>query len=282
MKYLEEKEDPLPDYMIAILKEVAEGTTYKTVLQNQMAEHSRKKARAAKDIIRSLLNEENPDMNELRNWFDNLGGLNADRQIISSYMHEGNYTDALALADLLPGLYELEGEALQAHNDYMSLLNLYKTLDNQGRNTFQLTDAEVDDLNVIADNNRGKAAAQAKSILEAAYGQHFYSCTNLEGNPADKSQGINMEEVAQLKQVSVTVQPNPAKDWTTFEYQQSSEESQGVITLVNTEGKVVKTLRLQGKKGQKLVDTRNMKAGAYFYTFKKEGVVQAGKLIITK
>jgi hypothetical protein len=51
---------------------------------------------------------------------------------------------------------------------------------------------------------------------------------------------------------------------------------------LNTEGKVIKTLRLQGKQGQKLVDTRSMKAGAYFYTFKTEGVVQAGKLIITK
>ena len=282
MKYLEEKDDPLPDYMIEILKEVAEGTTYKTVLQNQMAEHSRKKARAAMDIIRSLLNEETPDMNELRNWLDNLGGLNADRQIISTYLHEGNYTDALALADLLPGLYEMEGEALEAHNDYESLLNLYKTLGEQDRNTYQLTEDEINDLEVIAENSRGQAAAQAQGILESAYGQHFYSCTDLEGNPADKSQGINMEDAAQLKQVSVSVHPNPAQDWTTFEYQLSSEESNGVITLVNAEGKTVQTLQLQGKQGQKLVDTRKLKAGAYFYTFKTEGVVQAGKLIITK
>lgn len=54
------------------------------------------------------------------------------------------------------------------------------------------------------------------------------------------------------------------------------------MNKLNNEGKTVQTLQLQGKQGQKLVDTRKLKAGAYFYTFKTEGVVQAGKLIITK
>ncbi|MCF8308776.1 MAG: T9SS type A sorting domain-containing protein [Bacteroidales bacterium] len=281
IKYLEEKDDPLPDYMIEILEQVASGITYKTVLRSQLAEHNRKKTRAANDIIRSILNEDNPDLEELRNWLDNLGGIAADRHIISTYMQEGNFDDALSLANMLPGLYDLEGEELTEHNHYMSMIDLYKTLEEDSRNTFQLTDQEIADLEYIAENSNGNASAQARSILESAYGYHFYSCPEMLGDEGYKSEGINSDNVAKLMGVSITVNPNPANQWAAFDYTLPSENSTGVLTLINARGETVKTFRLKGKQGQKLVDTRAMKPGAYLYKLNAEGALKTGKLIIT-
>ncbi len=72
IKYLEDKENPLPEYMIDILKQVATGSTYKTVLRQQMGHYNQLKTRAAYDIVRSLLNDSVTDNNELRNWLDNI------------------------------------------------------------------------------------------------------------------------------------------------------------------------------------------------------------------
>ena len=68
IKYLEDKENPLPDYMIDILRQVANDITYKTLLQQQMSRYNRNKTRAVYDIIRSNLNDTITDFTELRNW----------------------------------------------------------------------------------------------------------------------------------------------------------------------------------------------------------------------
>ena len=67
-----------------------------------MARYNRNKTRAAHDIIRSILNDTISDYTGLHNWLDNLGGLRADKQIIASYVQEGNFADAFTLANMLP------------------------------------------------------------------------------------------------------------------------------------------------------------------------------------
>ena len=121
-------------------------------------------------------NETVTDYNELRNWLDNLGGITSDRQIITSYISEGNFTDALTLANMLPSLYNLEGTELTEHNYYMDILSLHQTLYQQGRNTFQLNSNEKADILFIANNSNGVAGAQAKSIMEAVYNEYYVDC----------------------------------------------------------------------------------------------------------
>jgi len=128
LKYLEDKENPLPDYMIEILRQLATGETYKTVLEKQMAMYNREKSRAAKDMIRSYLNDTILDYTALRGWLSNLGGIEADRQVIASYMQQDNYTEALNLGTMLPQLYNLTGDALTEQSNYMQMLTLYQTL----------------------------------------------------------------------------------------------------------------------------------------------------------
>ena len=69
------------------MEEVAGGSTYKTVLLRQMSQYNRQKTRAAHDIIRSKVHDTVTDVESLRNWLDNVGGIQADEQIIASYLH---------------------------------------------------------------------------------------------------------------------------------------------------------------------------------------------------
>jgi len=282
ISYLEDKENPLPDYMIAILREVASGTTYKTVLLQQMSYYSQNKTRAAHDIIRSILNDSVTDYNELRNWFDNLGGIRADHQIIATYIEQKNFTDALSLANMLPQLYGLEGDELIEHDFYMEMLNLYQSLYQQARNVFLLDSSEVAELAMIADSSKSIAGAQARNILEAGYGYHFYNCPNLNDTSAYKGGIILAEALNQISDMKISVKPNPAGQWAAFDYILPEGQSIATITITDLAGKTIEVLQVSGQQGQKLWDTRQIKAGVYLYTLKTAGFSKTGKLTINK
>lgn len=283
INYLENKEEPLPDYMISLLQQLASGITYKTALQKQMADYKHTYTRAANDIIRSILNDTIMDYTELRNWLDNIGGITSDRQIISSYLSQGNFTDAFTIANMLPTLYELKGNDSIEHLYYMDMLNLYQTLNQQGRNTHQLDSTEKVDIVYIADNSTGLAGKQAKSILEAVYNDYCHTCPNVDGTNGYKTTSlVNPNLLGTYLGLEINVKPNPAREWTSFEYSLTVDVNTGEIEIRNVSGIVVDVLNLSANKGQILWDTRNFPAGVYVYTIKCSGYSKSGKLVISK
>jgi len=283
ISYLENKEEPLPEYMIEILKQLAEGVTYKTVLQQQMSFYKQDYSRAANEIIRSILNDSVTNYTELRNWLDNLGGITSDRQIISAYLSEGNYTDALNLANMLPQLYNLQGDELIEHGYYVDMLNLHQTLSQQGRNTYQLTTAEKSSIELIAEKSKGIAGAQAKSIMEAVYNVYYTDCPEADGVAGYKqSWTVSPNELGKAYGLNISVKPNPANQWAAFDYTLPGNQTTGIITITDVTGHTIEVLDVTGQQGQKLWDTRNLKSGVYIYTLTSGGFNQSGKIVVSK
>jgi len=283
IRYLEDKADPLPGYMINILRHVAQGTTYKTVLEQHMAHYNQVKTRAAYDIVRSLLNDTISDPEQLRNWLDNVGGRRADEQIIASFIAENNFTDALALANMMPVLYNYTGYELSEHNFYMDMLNLQIQLSQEGRTVYDLYSNEVSNLEAIAENSTGTAGAQAKGILEFVYGYHYCDCLNVSDSAGFKSSGIiNPKDFAKAYGLEITTEPNPASEWVAFNYTLPYDKSEGTIWVVDTKGSFVTSFKVTGMQGQKVWDTRKLNSGVYFYTLSVGEFTQSGKIVISK
>ncbi len=282
MKYLEDKDNPLPQYMIDILRQVATGTSYKTVLQQQMALYNRSKTRAANDMIRSYLNDTATDYAQLRNWLDNLGGIEADRQIVASYAQEGNYNSALSLANAMPQLYNLQGAELTEHTQYLQLLVLQQTLQNENRSITMLTEPEIADLAAIAEINKSSAGATAKGILETFYSKHFCDCPEVAGTTSFKNSKVDLAELGKIYGLNITAKPNPATDWVAFDYTLPENEGSATLTLTDITGKIVELFNLNGQQGQKVWDTRDIKPGTYIYTLKVASFSKTGKIVISK
>lgn len=282
ISYLEEKENPLPVYMVNILRQVATGSTYKTVLHRKMAHSNRTKTRAAHDIIRSILNDTVVDYNQLRNWLDNMGGVRADEQIIASFTHEENYIDALALAAMMPELYGYNEQEMVEHNYYTEMLNLHAILAQEGRKILELNTVEINALVNIAENSKGKAGLQAQGILEYAYGYEFCNCINTDTTVLKSSAGINSDTYQKLLGLTVDVKPNPASEWATFNYNLPNDNAEGTIEINDVTGKLIEVLQISGNKGQKLWNTRKVKPGLYMYTLSVNGISKTGKLVISK
>jgi len=280
MAYLENKEQPLPQYMVDILRQLASGTTYKTVLQSEMAAYHAQKIAAAQAIIRSIVNEEEPDMDELRDWYDNIGGMEADKQILETYVQEGDYTAAQSLIDMLPALYDLSDEKLQAYNDYKQLKQLEIDLAQQGRTIFDLSASELASVVNLAEYGSGSAKTSARGMLEFAYAYDYCNCPNLPENIQLKSATIDMGDLAKAKGLVVSAEPNPAYTWVAFDYTLPLLETEGTIEINDNLGRTIETFILAQQQGQYVLDTRSYKAGVYYYTLKCGTLQQTGKLIV--
>ena len=109
-----------------VVKNEDEKDELKKLFQSSSDWHER--YLAAGDIVRSDLHDTVSNPEELFTWLSNLSNISADRTRIALYMQEGDFVNATQLAETLPRQYGLEGEGLEAHAQYMLLINLYRTL----------------------------------------------------------------------------------------------------------------------------------------------------------
>lgn len=281
ISYLENKEDPLPDYMISILEQMAYGSTYKTTLLRDMGMYAHDYSKSAHDLIRSNLNDTAINKVELRNWLDNLGGISSDYQIISSYMSEGNYTDALSLANMLPGLYELTGEELTEHDYYLEMIALYKDLYNSNRKVYQMTEAEKTDVQYIAANSDGIAGNMAKAIMEGAFALYDINCIEVDGTAGYKNaNNVISLNTMQLEGMSISVKPNPASVYATFDYTLPMDCKKGLISITSGTGKTIQVFELNTTEGQIDWDIREVSSGVYYYRLESSGLIKTGKIVV--
>jgi hypothetical protein len=220
-------------------------------------------------------------MNQLQLWLTNLGGLEAEKQLIASYVHQGDYSTALALAETLPVAYKLQDEQLLDHNQYMSLLQLQQNLKNSGRTMAQLTTAEQQQLTEIAASETASSSAMAKSVLELFYGAGFERCLPIADEASYKNSAADdLNRLAVHYGMSISAKPNPAGDWAAFDYTLPEGTETALLEITDAAGKTIATYTLQGSMGQQLADTRQWPAGQYVYTLKAAGFTQSGKLVV--
>ena len=280
ISYLENKEQPLPQYMIEILTQLANGVSYKTVLLSEMESYQAKKIAAAQDIVRSIMNEDEPDFVELRNWLDNIGGIESDKQIISTFIAERDYTSAQNLLNMLPSLYELSGDELNEYYDYKVIQELLINLDQQNRTVFNLTANELANITDIAENGSGGSRSFALGILQFAYDYEYCNCPDLPENIQLKDSKVDKDMLAKAMGLEITANPVPAKEWTAIDYQLPYSVEKGIIEISDNFGKIMQRIDVTDQKGQFVLDTRNYQSGIYYYTIKSGEMQRTGKLIV--
>jgi hypothetical protein len=280
INYLENKEQPLPEYMINILKQLAGNITYKTILKSQMSDYLHKKVASAQDIIRSILNDSILDRYELRSWLDNIGGYIVDQQIIASYLQDEKYDSAQTLLNLLPSLYQLEGEDQVAYDDYKAFIEMQINVFQQKRNIFSLGSSELNMLIDLANNGHGNAKTMARGILEYAYDYHYCDCLSVTDSIGLKSSHIIFEDYENLSGIDISIKPNPAKEWVAFSYKLPFNISRANIIITNVVGETVYKIDVNEQQGQKIWDAREISPGTYIYTIQAGNIIKQGKIVI--
>ena len=282
ISYLENKDNPMPEYMTELLREIANGSTARTALESQMAKSEREYILAAGDIVRSNLNSEESDNEELRLWLGNMNDMASDRLAIATYIQESDFENALALAETLPDVYGLQGIELEDHNDYISILILYETLDESGRDIMQLTETETEMLEEIADNGSGSSQMMATAIIEqnGVTTGTGYSCPTLPTANNSKRGTANLKsDIASAMGMKADFAPNPATAWTEIDYTLPLDEEKASLVITNALGVNVMATELDGNHGRKTLYLEQLPAGVYTYFVKCGEYTITGKLM---
>ena len=287
MDYLQDKEHPLPDYLLALLRQIAGGQTGRTAMESQMAKYSHDYRLAAGDIVRSIINDTVLDQQALIGWLGNMNELESDKEIVGIYLSEDDSIRAFALANLFPELYGLEGDALDEHQDYLTLLSLYHNIHRTGRNAFQLTDEERILVETFADNSSGSPQAMARSIMTGVYGYRYDNCPENLGlhyyvKGWDEERAFSDEDLFKAMGFSVELSPNPASTWVTVDYTLPLGATKARMRIGNLLGVTVATYNLPSNETQKVLDLRDLTPGVYTYAVSCGKYSQIGKLVIVK
>lgn len=206
--------------------------------------------------------------------------------IVASYLQEGDSVHAFALANMLPELYELQGNALADHADYMRLITLHQTLNRENRTVFGLTEAETLMVDSIATFGTGTSKAMAEAMLSEMsedYMRDYFCPTMPDDDGGDRSVGkATNASLNEAMGFIVSVCPNPATTWTTVDYTLPVRMSQATITVTNTLGVTMISAELNGNQGQKVLDLRGLADGVYVYIVQCGESIHSGKLVVTK
>lgn len=200
-------------------------------------------------------------------------------------MKFGQMMKTFALANMLPELYGLQGDALADHSDYMRLIGLYQTLYREGRTVFELTNLEAAMVDSIAEWGTGTSKAMARAMLMERSNDYMLVsvCPTMpEDDGGDRENGSNWEALNKALGFNVIVSPNPATTWTTMDYTLPNRMSKATVTFTNTLGITVMSAELNGNQGQKVLDLSGLDSGVYVYTVHCGEFITTGKLIITK
>ena len=281
ISYLEQKEDPLPQYMIDILRQAVSGITYKTILEDEMAQYHGAKTQAVQDIVRSILFDTAINISDYRNWLDNLDNMVADRQIIASYLSENDTSNAIALLNLLPSLYNLEGESLADYNNYKSMVELQIQWIAESKNISELDSMDITLLESLAEDSTTIAGNMARNILTYACDHYFCNCLEMQDSAYLKNDFIPKTQPMPVNEIlKISAEPNPARTYVAFNYELLNEISTGQILISDLNGKRIWQIQVYGKQGQKVWNTTEIKAGVYYYNLLSDGFSKAGKIVI--
>ncbi|MFK5855111.1 MAG: T9SS type A sorting domain-containing protein [Bacteroidota bacterium] len=280
LNYLELKENPLPLYMIDILRQVANGVSYKTVLKRQMAGYFGEKTQAAQDIVHSILSDSVIDQDDYRNWLDNIGSINTDKQIVASYLADNDTASAMTLLNIIPSIYGLEGIDLANFNIYHTIVQMQIDWRNTGTSIFNIDSTDILILNSLAQNNNGTYNELARNILVFTNDEQFCYCVHQNDSSYFKSAGTTMEHFILAYGPEISVETNPVSTYAAFNYILRHKGDIGRLEVSDMSGRIIHQSNITGKKGQYIWDTRTIKSGVYIFTLFSNGLSKSGKIII--
>ena len=259
---------------------IDKDSTQKMQQEAQMSMLQRECLLVAGDIVRSNLNKEERDFDELREWIGKNNDICSDRMIIASYIQQKDFVNAIALAKTLPNTYKLQGEELDEFYDYLEIIRLYESLCETDRSTLQLSEQEIALLEDMAENGAGASKSMAEAILaenRGIPGAIIPLCPTIP-NFILVIRGTDETEMTSDTAFEVELSPNPATTNVEVSYTLPEGMTSATLVMTNTLGVNVMTAHLDGN-NKTTLSLEELPSGIYFYTIRCGENVKTGKLI---
>ncbi len=283
---LDERFDPMPDYMKAQILAGRSIQTLKQELESGLAGYKLQKAKAMNAIV-SYYREELEDpadvSDSLLALFQADNTLNSAYRIAWLYLERDEYQQGLNVMGDIPSLFGLDEEGQQDYTNISGIYTMLSGLYQNGNTIESLSETELAGLQTLTVGDAGLARAYARNIL-IALGELEYDEPILQPDFLKSSMAIDAynellkaEAPQQLK-----AYPNPSKGYVILEYKIEAE-AEGIIGIKDITGKTIKTIPTTEKQDQVTVLTENWQTGVYIANLTVNGKsIESVKFTIVK
>jgi len=228
------------------------------------------------------------DLDSVRTWLANKGGLLDRFQVVDTWLTEGDATKAQQALDTIPLLFALSGDSLVEYSYFDSLKTLQVAALVAAQDEAQMVAQHQTDLQRIADAGEYAASIEAEAILDRVLGEAYPPVITLPDTTAVLGLAKKPKAPAVLGAESmdgyfINAVPNPAKTQATFRYMMPENARTGKILVTSVDGREVVSLGIAGSTGQVVWATKDVPRGVYFYSLWAGGrKLGTKRLVITK
>jgi hypothetical protein len=205
------------------------------------------------------------DLNQIRDWYDEMYNLSAKYSLAETYYQLGKYDEGFKTLSLIPEMYKLSEYEVVEHMNYVSLFTFKNKIRESGRTIAELNEDEINQLLYFTGASNGLSSLMAKGILcffyeicfeDETYGEQYAVSgerDEISGNEGEKSYALTL-----LRSCGLEIYPNPGKDYITVVCPAMQH-----IIIYDITGRIVKKINSNGV-SQTSIAVSELKNGLYF------------------
>lgn len=281
-----ELQPALPAYMIDLVVLSWEDMTLRTVLEAKMAAKAGDMAWRLNQIVNYYLTDSINQDAQVEYWLNRALDLRSKYRLAWHHARKNQYSTALAVTSGLSTQFTLNQPQLAEKVRFESLIAFKQSLGTTG-----LAGVNGEGIgwleNFVAstDDAFDYSLALAQNALQHQGSMQIHQVHLPQSEPQGR-RAANKEQALQQLREDLTVlklYPNPANAYATLSFELPQEVEEATLVIADLTGKIVNRITLNGKKGQQLIDIRNLPAGMYITSVVcKSGILKREKIVINR
>jgi hypothetical protein len=280
LEAVDNRVNPMPDYMMDQIMEGQNTTGAKENLEAQLSVWQHERNRAFFNLYRNYASPEAGD--SLMLLLDGEPSIEARYMKAEALVAKGEIGNAITVLNAIPSDFTLNDAQQSEYNAWIDYAGILQTIATRGGNTLWPDSTETTNLMVLAQNDNLVAGAYARDLLIAA-GKLAYEEPIL--NDDGLKTEITRKEHKGLSATEKTLNlfPNPAKHYVTIAYSLEEEPANATIMMTDATGRMVKQLQISAKKDQVILPLSDMQPGTYIIQLLRNNkVIASEKLSIAQ
>ncbi|MFN6176353.1 MAG: T9SS type A sorting domain-containing protein [Flavobacteriales bacterium] len=271
---------PLPEYLLATIAASWEVRTYRTTLENTMADHHETMSQAATMLLEQISADSTGlRVSDLRTVWQEVRTPAARYAEALALMELGEYNAASAVVAAIPQEHDkLKARELTEKDRMLSLIGFMQNLAASGRSDAELTVGEQDQLETLIAGEQDRPGMWMQNLLCFHYDRCVAPWTGGSGEPKSLPAVKTVEDKAPAL---LSVFPNPATSWSVASLHVPKGTQEATLRVLDLSGKQLHMQVVPMEQPQLVLDTRRLAPGAYLVEVSStNGVLATEKLIV--
>ena len=286
MNKLDERYNPLPDYMKAQILQGRSILSIREETESHLSSFKMQKSRAINNLARCYRNDTvNPQSSSdsLLVLYQNENSLWAKYALAFEYLVRDDSTSAITILDSIPSNFELTPAQNTEHQNYRNYFEIILGLMVENKTFYEADSSDIAELYSIMNNSSANVHALARNLLIAidtlTYQEPYILPDLLKSSEAydEYWKLLNTDMPKYLK-----IHPNPAHDYIIIDYSLEYYKK-SLIEITDINGISIKTIEVKNETNQLVIDTRKWNSGIYIATLKNnDKIIENTKFMIVK